>query len=259
MILEGNAESSYVLKGKITSIRPVDKTLTKEGAPADAKVVGDAIRALQDGVGGSGGTQFYSHLSSITNPHEVTARQVGLGNVDNTSDMDKPVSVAQASAIAIATKAGTDAQKTAEYARSDAGLAQRLASNARQVAADAQNTADKKLKMDHLWTNNSPTSSFGAQTISLPTLNEYDWVLMTMCSGTDGLNSGTYLFKVGSGSQKTYGAALYPCRRTVNVGTDRISFGAGSIYEDKWVDSNQYNKPLEIFGLKGVQQMQAVS
>ena len=31
--------------------------------------------------------------------NKFTAEQIGLGNVDNTSDMDKPVSTAQAEAI----------------------------------------------------------------------------------------------------------------------------------------------------------------
>lgn len=35
------------------------------------------------------------HLSDTDNPHSVTAAQVGLGNVDNTSDADKPISTAQ--------------------------------------------------------------------------------------------------------------------------------------------------------------------
>ena len=39
-----------------------------------------------------------------------TKADVGLGNVDNTSDANKPVSTAQANAIADAKKAGTDAQ-----------------------------------------------------------------------------------------------------------------------------------------------------
>lgn len=39
-----------------------------------------------------------------------TKSEVGLGNVDNTSDANKPVSTAQATAIADAKKAGTDAQ-----------------------------------------------------------------------------------------------------------------------------------------------------
>lgn len=36
-----------------------------------------------------------SHLSNKSNPHGVTAAQVGLGNVDNTSDSSKPVSTTQ--------------------------------------------------------------------------------------------------------------------------------------------------------------------
>lgn len=35
---------------------------------------------------------LFEHLSDKFNPHEVTKEQVGLGNVDNTADMDKPVS-----------------------------------------------------------------------------------------------------------------------------------------------------------------------
>lgn len=51
-----------------------------------------------------------NHIKDKNNPHGVTASQVGLGNVDNTADADKPVSTAQATAIATAEKAGTTAQ-----------------------------------------------------------------------------------------------------------------------------------------------------
>lgn len=44
------------------------------------------------------------------NKPTYTKSEVGLGNVDNTSDANKPVSTAQATAIADAKKAGTDAQ-----------------------------------------------------------------------------------------------------------------------------------------------------
>ena len=33
-----------------------------------------------------------THTSNQENPHNVTAEQIGLGNVDNTSDLDKPIS-----------------------------------------------------------------------------------------------------------------------------------------------------------------------
>lgn len=39
------------------------------------------------------------HISDKTNPHNVTKVQVGLENVDNTSDIDKPVSTAQKNAL----------------------------------------------------------------------------------------------------------------------------------------------------------------
>lgn len=51
-----------------------------------------------------------SHIGNKSNPHGVTKAQVGLGNVNNTSDADKPVSTVQATAIAEAKAAGTTAQ-----------------------------------------------------------------------------------------------------------------------------------------------------
>jgi hypothetical protein len=36
-----------------------------------------------------------SHIASTSNPHSVTKTQVGLGNVDNTSDVNKPISAQQ--------------------------------------------------------------------------------------------------------------------------------------------------------------------
>lgn len=40
-----------------------------------------------------------SHSTNISNPHKVTKSQIGLGNVNNTSDANKPVSTAQQKAI----------------------------------------------------------------------------------------------------------------------------------------------------------------
>lgn len=40
-----------------------------------------------------------NHKADTNNPHKVTKAQVGLSNVDNTSDINKPVSVAQQNAI----------------------------------------------------------------------------------------------------------------------------------------------------------------
>lgn len=40
-----------------------------------------------------------THINNKTNPHEVTKAQVGLGNVDNTSDANKPISNATQTAL----------------------------------------------------------------------------------------------------------------------------------------------------------------
>jgi len=44
-------------------------------------------------------TEFDTHTGDTANPHSVTATQVGLGNVDNTSDADKPISTATQTAL----------------------------------------------------------------------------------------------------------------------------------------------------------------
>lgn len=42
-----------------------------------------------------------THIADVANPHSVTKTQVGLGNADNTSDVNKPVSTAQGVAIGL--------------------------------------------------------------------------------------------------------------------------------------------------------------
>lgn len=55
-------------------------------------------------------TKVNNHIANKSNPHGVTKSQVGLGNASNTSDANKPLSTAQAAAIADAKAAGTAAQ-----------------------------------------------------------------------------------------------------------------------------------------------------
>lgn len=82
----------------INSLRTELKTYV-DGLIADK---GSDITALE--------TKVNNHIANKSNPHTVTKAQVGLGNVNNTSDADKPVSTAQAAAIAEAKAAGTAAQ-----------------------------------------------------------------------------------------------------------------------------------------------------
>lgn len=82
----------------INSLRTELKTYIDEAVGN----TGSAVTALE--------TKVNNHIANKSNPHTVTKTQVGLGNVNNTSDADKPVSTAQATAIADAKAAGTAAQ-----------------------------------------------------------------------------------------------------------------------------------------------------
>ena len=48
---------------------------------------------------GDRGKVAYDHTTKSDNPHNVTAAQIGLGAVDNTSDADKPISTATQTAL----------------------------------------------------------------------------------------------------------------------------------------------------------------
>jgi hypothetical protein len=67
------------------------------------KGLADAIDALNNSI--------KAHTDNKDNPHAVTKIQVGLGNVDNTADIDKPVSIAQQAAINVE-KAAREAADT---------------------------------------------------------------------------------------------------------------------------------------------------
>lgn len=83
----------------------------------DALVVHDGVQA--GGFPAARESVVIAHTGNISNPHSVTKTQVGLGNVDNTSDANKPVSTATQIALnlkanlASPTFTGTPAAPTA--------------------------------------------------------------------------------------------------------------------------------------------------
>lgn len=76
------------------------------------KPISNAVQKALENLGKSGqesSGHCAAHIANKNNPHETTKVHVGLANVDNTSDIDKPVSTLQAAAIADAKAAGTRA------------------------------------------------------------------------------------------------------------------------------------------------------
>ncbi|MCF8456726.1 MAG: hypothetical protein K9H62_12435 [Bacteroidales bacterium] len=71
-----------------------DFTLNKQ-----YQIDADGVTAVEKGIlTASQKAEIIAHLTDTDNPHQVDKGDVGLANVDNTSDIDKPVSTAQAAA-----------------------------------------------------------------------------------------------------------------------------------------------------------------
>lgn len=88
-----DSEDSHTINAATTSqaglMSSSDKTKL-DGLKDQAGITSD-INAVQ--------TNLETHINNKSNPHEVTKDQVGLGNVDNTSDANKPISNATQTAL----------------------------------------------------------------------------------------------------------------------------------------------------------------
>ena len=65
----------------------------------DTPFTQEQLDAINSGINSTSKTSYDNHLLNKSNPHEVTKDQVGLGNVDNTSDANKPISTATQNAL----------------------------------------------------------------------------------------------------------------------------------------------------------------
>lgn len=86
------------LNGKQDSIGYTPENLANKGTDIDSNQTSNikypTIKAVFDWATGLFArlSDFNSHVTNFSNPHVVTAGQIGLGLVDNTTDLDKPVS-----------------------------------------------------------------------------------------------------------------------------------------------------------------------
>ena len=85
------------------------KTYTDNAKSALTKLISDETSARQ-AADTTIQNNLDTHTGNTSNPHKVTKAQVGLGNVSNLAPADMPVSTAQATAIADAKAAGTNAK-----------------------------------------------------------------------------------------------------------------------------------------------------
>ena len=98
-----NTENPHQVTKEQVGLANVDNTsdMDKPVSTATQAAIDKVKEDLEQSIG-EGSETLTSHIANKSNPHEVTKEQVGLGNVDNTADKDKPVSTAQSEAISAA-------------------------------------------------------------------------------------------------------------------------------------------------------------
>lgn len=95
--ITGESGKTYIDVEGLYQFRWTGSMFVALGTPT---VIGDVPGTAFDGARGKAlETSVNSHISDTSNPHQVTKEQVGLGNVDNTSDLNKPISTATQSAL----------------------------------------------------------------------------------------------------------------------------------------------------------------
>ena len=85
--------------GNVPNVTTNDQTPTYEEAEEFENISSGEKLSIAFGKIQKAISSLLGHINNFDNPHKITKSQIQLGNVDNTSDVDKPVSTAQQKAI----------------------------------------------------------------------------------------------------------------------------------------------------------------
>ena len=146
-------------------------------------------------------TVLHEHLANTSNPHGVTKAQVGLENVDNTSDMNKPVSNAQQQAITSAVEELGGAFDEVIYYMYGDDITEDGIPTIRDIANDSSNTALTEAKT---YTNTKIDALVGTgASTTLDTIGEISAAIEENQDMLDTLNSA-----IGNKVDKVSGKGL---------------------------------------------------
>lgn len=187
-------------------------------------------------------TAINSHLSNLSNPHQVTKAQVGLGNVDNTSDANKPIPTSVITALANKEPANNNIQ--VHIAKSDnphgvtkvqVGLSNvdntsdlnKPVSNATQIALNAKANLPNANRTVSTRNENGVSSELAYATTnsngSIPVRNEVGNFQVSAPVGNNDVVNKAYADKAGLISKTTSSAV------TVREFTDRFEYTSKSV------------------------------
>lgn len=104
------------------------------------------------------------------------------------------------------------------------------------------------VQMKKVWANASPTSSFGAQTVTCATGDYNDYLVqfgykkapMTLAFITKGVKT------------VVYGVVSYPAQRTITINANNFVVTVAELLNNGWTTNNDVMIPLAIYGIEGV-------
>ena len=97
--IEAATSGVYYFKGSVATYTDLPSESNKQGDVYNVLDTGKNYAWDGEAWDDIGGAVVEEHIADKNNPHEVTKEQVGLGNVDNTSDANKPISDATQAAL----------------------------------------------------------------------------------------------------------------------------------------------------------------
>lgn len=195
--------------------------------------------------------------STTVNGHALTGNitisksDVGLGNVNNTSDLNKPISTATQTAL------NAKVNKTDIATTSNLGL---VMPDGTSITIDADGTihsvgggggggGGSQEVMPLLWTNPSPSSNFSAQTVSLD-LSAYVYVVIVPKVLPSSTNMRTSVLlpkgKTTTCFELVGTSPMVFCGRDIAVSDTGVVFGNGSYNGSA---NNGYWIPMYIYGI----------
>ena len=172
-----------------------------------------------------------SHVSDENNPHKVTKEQLGLGNVDNTADLDKPISTA--------TKTELDSIKTqlSELDQFADQLGESTVKNLgdQTIEGNLIIAKDSSKQGGNLVVQGDLEVKGSTKTVNQETVTVDDNFLIVNNKGVSGVQSGIAIKK--DGSNNAYGIAYDPATNSVNLGD-------GIIKDGEFQFSSNSNNPI---------------
>ena len=142
--IEGLAEwlADHIAAGANVTVTEADGVLTISASGGSGGAASLALGSTSSTAHrGDHGATAYTHSQTSGNPHGTSKADVGLGNVDNTSDANKPVSTAQQTAL--------DGKAAASHSHSGADITSGTVSTARLGTGTA--SASTYLRGDQTW------------------------------------------------------------------------------------------------------------